>query len=198
MSYLWVAITLVVAIVGLGKTKFSNLSGSEMKLLDLKKQLFSVSVLITVGLSGCSTSNVNIETSSASGSVSQTSQSDASIESKSAEDNLSPVSLLTYFDFDSAQLSAETTVVLDSAVDKFAKNPSARVVISGHADERGTREYNLALGHLRASAVADYMLARGIDGSRIKKVSYGKERPLLKGSNEEAWAKNRRVEINDE
>ena len=93
-----------------------------MKLLDLKKQLISVSVLITVGLSGCSTSNVNIETSSASGSVSQTSQSDASIESKSAEDNLSPVSLLTYFDFDSAQLSAETTVVLDSAVNKFAKN----------------------------------------------------------------------------
>mgnify|MGYP001161564775 CR=1 FL=1 len=169
-----------------------------MKLLDLKKQLISVSVLITVGLSGCSTSNVDIETSSASGSVSQTSQSEASIASKPAEDNLSPVSLLTYFDFDSAQLSAETTVVLDSAVDKFAKNPSARVVISGHADERGTREYNLALGHLRASAVADYMLARGIDGSRIKKVSYGKERPLLKGSNEEAWAKNRRVEINDE
>ena len=89
-------------------------------------------------------------------------------------------------------------MVLDGAVDKFAKNPSARVVISGHADERGTREYNLALGHLRASAVADYMLARGIDGLRIKKVSYGKERPLLKGSNEAAWAKNRRVEINDE
>jgi peptidoglycan-associated lipoprotein len=106
--------------------------------------------------------------------------------------------VLTYFDFDSAALSAETTMVLDSAVDKFAKNPSARVVISGHADERGTREYNLALGHLRASAVADYMLARGIDGLRIKKVSYGKERPLLKGSNEAAWTKNRRVEINDE
>jgi peptidoglycan-associated lipoprotein len=105
---------------------------------------------------------------------------------------------LTYFDFDSAQLSAETAVILDSAIDKFAKNSSARLVISGHADERGTREYNLALGHLRASAVADYMLARGIDGLRIKKISYGKERPLLKGSNEEAWAKNRRVEVNDE
>jgi peptidoglycan-associated lipoprotein len=71
-------------------------------------------------------------------------------------------------------------------------------VISRHADERGTREYNLALGHLRASAVADYMAARGIDSLRIKKVSYGKERPLLKGSNEGAWSKNRRVEINNE
>ena len=167
-----------------------------MKLFDLKQQLISVSMLITVGLSGCSTSNVNSETSSASGNVSQTSQSKASIASKPAEDNLPPVSLLTYFDFDSAQLSAETTVALDSAIDLLERSPSALVVISGHADERGTREYNLALGHLRASAVADYMVAKGVDGSRIKKVSYGKEKPLLKGSNEEAWSKNRRVEIN--
>jgi peptidoglycan-associated lipoprotein len=164
----------------------------------LKKYLFSVSMLITLGLGGCSNPGGNSETSSVGGSVLQTSQSEGSIASKPAEDNLSPVSLLTYFDFDSAQLSAETAVILDSAIDKFAKNSSARLVISGHADERGTREYNLALGHLRASAVADYMVARGIDRLRIKKVSYGKERPLLKGSNEEAWAKNRRVEINDE
>ena len=169
-----------------------------MKSLELKKQLVTVVVLTILGLGGCSGANMKSATSSASENISQTSQADASIASKPAEDDLPPLSLLTYFDFDSARLSAETTVVLDSAVDKFAKNPSARVVISGHADERGTREYNLALGHLRASAVADYMLARGIDGSRIKKVSYGKERPLLKGSNEEAWAKNRRVEINGE
>ena len=163
-----------------------------------KKNLFSASVLLTLGLGGCSNSEVNGETSLASGSVSQSTQSEATSTSKSTEKNLSPLVALTYFDFDSAALSAETIGVLDRAVDKFAKNPSARVVISGHADERGTREYNLALGHLRASAVADYMLARGIDGLRIKKVSYGKERPLLKGSNEAAWTKNRRVEINDE
>ena len=95
-------------------------------------------------------------------------------------------------------MSAETREVLERVVDKFFTNPSARVVISGHADERGTREYNLALGHLRASAVADYMVANGIDGMRIKKVSFGKEKPLLKGSNEEAWSRNRRVEINGE
>ena len=65
-------------------------------------------------------------------------------------------------------------------------------LLSGHADERGTRQYNLALGHLRSSIVADYMLARGIDDLRIKKVSHGKERPLLKGSNEEAWAKKQK------
>ena len=167
-----------------------------MKSLELKKQLVTVVVLTILGLSGCSGSNMKSATSSASENISQTSQSEASIASKPAEDDLSPLSLLTYFELDSARLSAETTVALDSAVDILVRNPSALVVISGHADERGTREYNLALGHLRASAVADYMVAKGVDGSRIKKVSYGKEKPLLKGSNEEAWSKNRRVEIN--
>ena len=169
-----------------------------MNFCNVRQQLLIASVLFTLSLGGCSKSGVNGETSLADGKVSQTTQSEAARTSKSAGHNLSSPLVVTYFDFDSAALSAETTRVLDSAVDKFAENPSARVVISGHADERGTREYNLALGHLRASAVADYMLARGIDSLRIKKVSYGKERPLLKGSNEEAWAKNRRVEINDE
>ena len=169
-----------------------------MKLFDLKKQLLGVPVLITLGLFGCTNPDVNSETSSASGSVLQTNQTQTSVTSKPSEEDHSTDGLLTYFGFDSAALSAETTMVLDSAVDKFETNPSALVVISGHADERGTREYNLALGHLRASAVADYLVAKGIDGSRIKKVSYGKERPLLKGSNEEAWSKNRRVEINGE
>jgi peptidoglycan-associated lipoprotein len=167
-----------------------------MKSLELKKQLVTVAVLTILGLGGCSDANTKSATSSASENISQTSQADASIASKTAEDDLPPLSLLTYFDFDSARLSAETTVALDSAVNLLERSPSALVVISGHADERGTREYNLALGHLRASAVADYMVAKGVDGSRIKKVSYGKEKPLLKGSNEEVWSKNRRVEIN--
>lgn len=167
-----------------------------MKSLELKKQLVTVAVLTILGLGGCSDANMKSATSSASGNISQTSQADASIASKPAEDDLPPLSLLTYFDFDSARLSAETTVALDNAVNLLQRSPSALVVISGHADERGTREYNLALGHLRASAVADYMVAKGVDGSRIKKVSYGKEKPLLQGSNEEVWSKNRRVEIN--
>ena len=167
-----------------------------MKSLNLKKQLVNVVVLTILGLSGCSGSNMKSATSSASENISRTSQAEASVASKLAENDLPPLSLLTYFEFDSARLSAETTVALDSAVDMLVRNPSDLIVIGGHADERGTREYNLALGHLRASAVADYMVAKGVDGSRIKKVSYGKEKPLLKGSNEEAWSKNRRVEIN--
>ncbi|MDA8716336.1 OmpA family protein [Alphaproteobacteria bacterium] len=149
-------------------------------------------------MSGCSNSGVIGEPSLAGGSVSKTTESEARSTSKSAEHNLSSFFVLTYFDLDSAALNLQTTKTLDSAVDKFAKNPFARVVSGGHADEIGTREYNLALGHRKASAVADYMLFKGIDGLRIKKVPYGKERPLLKGSKEEAWAKNRRVEINDE
>ena len=175
-----------------------DLAGKIMTIPSIKKQLFSVSVLITLGLSGCSDPIVNSDISSTSGSVSQTGQQEATRESKPADQNRSLLSEITYFDFDSAALSAETKVVLDSAINKFAKNPSARIVISGHADERGTREYNLALGHQRASNVADYIVAKGIDGLRVKKVSYGKERPMVKGSNETAWSKNRRVEINEE
>ena len=100
------------------------------------------------------------------------------------------------FDVDEFTLNSASKAALDIQAEWLVSNPGYVIVLEGHADERGTREYNLALGHLRASAVADYMVAKGVDGSRIKKVSYGKEKPLLKGSNEEAWSKNRRVEIN--
>ena len=199
MSVYQVAISLHAVMVPSRKLTFnSKLNGLDMVFRNVKKQLIGFFVLLTLGLSGCSNSRVHGEASLAGGSLSQTTQSNATSISKPAEHNLSSFSALTYFDFDSVALSAKTTMVLDNIVDKFAKNPSARVVISGHADERGTREYNLALGHLRASAVADYMVAGGLDSLRIKKVSYGKERPLIKGSNKEAWAKNKRVEINDE
>ena len=71
-------------------------------------------------------------------------------------------------------------------------NPSIKITIEGHCDERGTREYNLALGERRASASRDFLLAQGLDAARVRIVSYGKERPMVEGSNEAAWAKNRR------
>ena len=164
-----------------------------------KKNLtFTICAVIGLGLGACSDAALKDQKSVTSGRVSQNNETKTTGGVKTNESNLSSFFDITYFDFDSAELSAETRKVLDRVVDKFLTNPSARVVISGHADERGTREYNLALGHLRASAVADYMVANGIDGLRIKKVSFGKEKPLLKGSNEEAWSRNRRVEINGE
>ena len=71
--------------------------------------------------------------------------------------------------------------------------PSVTIVVEGHADERGTREYNLALGERRANSVRDYMIALGVDPNRVKTISYGKERPVDPASNEDAWERNRRA-----
>jgi peptidoglycan-associated lipoprotein len=72
-------------------------------------------------------------------------------------------------------------------------NPALTVTIEGHCDERGTREYNLALGERRATAARDFLLAQGVDSARIRTISYGKERPAMAGSTESAWSKNRRA-----
>ena len=155
----------------------------------MKTQTFMIFVAIGLGLGACSNAAIKDQTSVNSGGFSQTNEATNTGEFNNNDSHISSLFDITYFDFDSTELSADTRKVSDEAVDKFLKNPSGRVVISGHADERETREFNLALGHLRASAVADYMVANGIDGLRIKKVSFGKEKPLLKGSNEEAWSK---------
>ena len=97
-----------------------------------------------------------------------------------------------YFDYDSSALSGESRATLDSQAAFLRSNPSIRITVEGHCDERGTREYNLALGERRASAVRDYLVAQGIDGARIRTISYGKERPEAVGSNDVAWAINRR------
>ena len=97
------------------------------------------------------------------------------------------------FGYDSSALSSAALDTLDAQAALLNAKPSFRVKIEGHADERGTREYNLALGERRASATRDYLVAKGVDGSRIRIVSYGKERPSAIGSNEEAWAMNRRT-----
>ena len=153
---------------------------------------------IGLGMGAFSDVALKDQTSITSGGLSQTNKAQTTGGVNTKDSHFSSFFDITYLNFDSVELSADTRKVVDKAVDKFVTNPSGRVVISGHADERGTREYNLALGHLRASAVADYMVAKGIDGLRIKKVSFAKEKPLLRGSNGEAWSKNRRVEINGE
>ena len=169
-----------------------------MKSCWMKNCTLTIFAVIGLGLGACSDATLKDQALISNGSASKASGMNTQGKPKIPESDLSSFFDITYFDFDSAELSVKTRKILDRAIDKSLTNPSARVVISGHADERGTREYNLALGHLRASAVADYMVAQGVDGLRLKKVSYGKEKPLLKGSNEEAWSKNRRVEIDGE
>ena len=97
------------------------------------------------------------------------------------------------FDFDSYSLDAEDRATLDSQAQWLTRNPAVRVTIEGHADERGTREYNLALGDRRANAARDYLQSRGIAASRMQTISWGKERPAVEGSNEYAWSQNRRA-----
>ena len=97
-----------------------------------------------------------------------------------------------FFGVDKSDLNPESQSTLDRQAAWLKKYPSVRVVVEGHCDERGTREYNLALGERRASAVRDYLVARGIDPSRLSTISYGKERPVAFASNEEAWTQNRR------
>ena len=96
------------------------------------------------------------------------------------------------FGYDSSELDDEDRSVLDNQGKFLNQNPSLKVTIEGHCDERGTREYNLALGEKRASAVKDYLISVGINSDRISVVSYGKERPQVLGSNKAAWSMNRR------
>lgn len=100
-----------------------------------------------------------------------------------------------YFDFDESRLRPDTRRALDKAIDYLKKDSNKKLRLEGHCDERGTREYNLALGERRAKAVADYLALNGINRNRMELVSYGEEKPVALGSNEEAWAKNRRVEL---
>ena len=97
-----------------------------------------------------------------------------------------------HFDFDKYNLTDEARASLQKNTELLAKNKDVKIVIEGNCDERGTAEYNLALGQRRAEAAAKYLIDMGIDAKRIKTVSYGLERPLDPRHNEEAWAKNRR------
>lgn len=98
-----------------------------------------------------------------------------------------------YFDTDRYNISAEDQTALQQQAQWLMKYPSKRATIEGHCDERGTRDYNLALGERRANAAKNYLVSLGVDASRLTTVSYGKERPVALGSDEASWAKNRRA-----
>ncbi len=97
-----------------------------------------------------------------------------------------------FFDTDRHEVTSEAQYVLSKQAQWFAANPGATAVIEGHADERGTREYNLALGARRANSARAFLISQGTDGSRLRTVSFGKERPVALGSDEQAWSQNRR------
>ena len=96
-----------------------------------------------------------------------------------------------YFDTDQYDIRSDAQPTLSAQAQWLSRYPQVRVRIEGNADERGTREYNLALGARRANAVREFLVGQGVSGSRIETLSYGKERPIDPGTNEDAWAKNR-------
>lgn len=98
-----------------------------------------------------------------------------------------------YFETDRYNVDSQDAAALQAQAQYFARFPQVTFTIEGHADERGTREYNLALGERRASAAKAYLVSLGVDANRISVLSYGKERPLALASNEAAWAQNRRA-----
>ncbi len=100
-----------------------------------------------------------------------------------------------YFDFDTAEIKQEARDVLVAHARYLEANPSQSVRIEGHADERGTKEYNLALGERRANAVQRFLVVNGAARGQTETVSYGEEKPAVMGSNDSAWAQNRRVEL---
>jgi peptidoglycan-associated lipoprotein len=145
-------------------------------------------------LAACETAPESTGNTGSSGASSNNSSAPAvvQIQGGSQEDLVVNVGDRVFFAFDSSDLGAEARAALEKQAAWLKKYGAVRVTLEGHCDERGTREYNLALGERRANAVKDYLVALGINPSRINTISYGKERPAAIGHNEVAWAQNRR------
>ena len=164
--------------------------------------IFSVAFLAACEGTTGTTKDDSTVTSSGSGSSSSGSASTSATGSGSAwaghplDD---PNSLLAkrtvYFDFDESVILDQDRPILEAHAQYLSQNLSAAITLEGHTDERGTREYNLALGERRAVGVRQYMSLLGGSGQQLRTVSYGEEQPAAMGHNEEAWAQNRRVEI---
>jgi len=152
-------------------------------------------------LAACSTPSEEASTTSGSGSsgTGTTTQSSGATTSTipgpqpgTQEELTVEVGDRVFFDYDKYDIRADQRGTVEALAAWLDTNPSVTLTIEGHADERGTREYNLALGERRANAVRDYLVALGTNPARLTTVSYGEERPAVLGSNDSAWAQNRR------
>jgi peptidoglycan-associated lipoprotein len=112
-----------------------------------------------------------------------------------AQDTAQALAHVIYFDFDQSTIKAEFRTALNGHAAYLSQNPSARIVLEGHADERGTREYNIALGERRGNAVSRYLVVQGVSVAAIEVVSFGEERPVNAGQDSASLSENRRVEI---
>ena len=157
------------------------------------KKLFLLSLMTVgfLGLGACSKKDVSEEGDMA-GDISAV---DSELPMGMAPGTRIPELSSVYFEFDSFNLTSDAKASLALAADWLKVNPSQQVQIEGHTDERGTTEYNLALGDRRAGAAKDYLIMMGVSAAQLSTISYGEERPVAIGSNEQAWAQNRRAEF---
>jgi peptidoglycan-associated lipoprotein len=159
--------------------------------------LFTAAFLVA-----CSSSDTKEDTSAADAAAAERAAMEAEARRNAAAeaeqrrlmDEIARIGNVFYFEFDSSTLTPEARDALDKHIALLQTNDK-RVRLEGHTDERGTREYNMALGERRANAVRDYMVVNGIAGYRIETVSYGEEQPIAYGSGEANWSQNRRVEL---
>ena len=162
---------------------------------------FLISVLLVLFVAACATKPKDAADASGSGSASSdssvgdgniTETTGSGIVAGSQEDLIVNVGDRVFFGYDSSDLDSDALELLQDQVAWLKQNSGVSVTIEGHCDERGTREYNLALGEKRAQAVKNYLIGLGINPDRVSTISYGKERPAVVGSNDGAWAQNRR------
>lgn len=154
----------------------------------------------TQELTGANTPSTTVSTQGLTEEAALNAQnlSGASAKGVTAENSPYLAKRVVYFGFDSSDLSNEDYQTLQAHAQFLMANANSHVALTGHTDERGTREYNMALGERRAKAVESFLVSNGVNPNQLEAVSYGKEMPINPGHNESAWKENRRVEINYE
>jgi peptidoglycan-associated lipoprotein len=172
-----------------------------MKQLSVAGKALSL-IFAVIFVAGCSSTDTTDSDAAAAAAAEEAARNAAAKQeakadaktTKKLKDAVAAAGSVVYFEFDSSTLTAASRDILDAHI-ALAKSGSGDLRLEGHTDERGTREYNIALGERRGKAVMDYMVVNGVASYRVENVSYGEERPVAYGSGEASWSQNRRVEL---
>ncbi len=156
----------------------------------MKKKIAMMGILfITVFSLALFAGCAKMKSTVAEGTDSSAAQEAVTLSAAAAQEALRDIN----FDYDKSNIGPDARVIMKANADILLKNTNFNLIVEGHCDERGTSEYNMALGERRAQEAKKYLINLGVDGARMKTISYGEERPLDSRSNEDAWAKNRRA-----
>ena len=151
-----------------------------------KSKILIAMAVAGLTLAGCASTTAPASVSSSTGTASSSASADSQYLVQNVGDRV-------FFQTDQSNLNGSARATLRNQAQWLSQNGSVNLIIEGHADERGTRDYNLALGARRANAVRDFLISEGVNGSRLQTISYGKERPVSLCSEEACWSKNRRA-----